>query len=632
MSGSAADEERWYPGKHIGKAVGKLGLGGARGNSSVESAVATATPAQDEDKWYPGKHIGKAASRIASAAQDGVAAVGEGLAVHVGRPVASRGSQVLQATNEALGSVAEAGGAASWAGSQLKAAGRGGARAAARAIRPVVMPIQALGSVGRVASVNALALSLPGIASAATPKVIDEIEKALREMHDGIFDVNADLDESIKSRYKVKVVLPARSGRDSSATDASAGDGAPAPAPATAISAAKQFVHASVAEPRSRLSAVQSLRISLSNVSRAVPQKTEDGGDVVVLALEVDADVEVVLHTGAVYVQADGKYCWYPTVGCWPRRLHVVGPLRVWWDVRGGVLSAIFLSPPDVCFAGATSCTGCAVPELISDALVEAVMRVVLPKLFTEDDPLHLPIEAPVALRVSAAIGDDDALSSLRGQVKHSVGVLTRFTTPVLAGGLTGSGVAVIPHFILKDAKGLVFITHLKVGLGVSATLGFGLIICKLPSGEWSAPSSIGTGGLGFGVQTGASKTDTLIILRSDDAIRAFSGRGQLKIGTDAVVAVGPIGREVTAETRMSLSAATAGFSYSHSQGLMLGVGLGAEVLTTRRIDNEEYHGLKGVTVSQILSGEVPRPDDADAKALYALVERVCRSGDPKKE
>ena len=628
MSDAAVgDEGKWYPGKY-------LGLGKAR-SSSVESTEpeAAAPAGADEGKWYPGKHIGKAASSMATAAKGGVAAVGEGLAVHIGRPVASRGSQVVQATSDAFDSVADAGvgGAASWAGSQLKAAGRGGAKAAARAIRPVVMPIQALGSVGRVASVNALAMSLPGIASSATPKVIDEIEKALREMHDGVFDVNADLDESIKSRYKVRVVLPARSGgsdRGSSTADASAADGAPASAPATAaaaVTAAKQIVHASVAEPRSRLKAVQSLRVGLSNVSRAVPQKTEDGGDVVVLALEVDADIEVLLRPGAVYVQGDGRHCWYPTVGCWPRRLHVVGPLRVWWDVRGGVLSAIFLSPPAVSFAGATSCTGCAVPERLSDALIAAVMRVVLPKLFTEDDPLHLPIEAPVALRVSAAIGDDDALSTLRGQVKHSVGVLTRFTTPVVAGGLTGSGVAVIPGYILKDARGLVFITHLKVGLGVSATLGFGLIICRLPSGGWSAPSSIATGGIGIGVQTGASKTDTLIILRSADAIRAFSGRGQLKIGTDAVVAVGPIGREVTAETRLSLSAATAGLSYSHSQGLMLGVGLGAELLTTRRIDNEEYHGVKGVTVSQILDGTVPRPDDVDAKALYALVERVCR-------
>ena len=162
------------------------------------------------------------------------------------------------------------------------------------------------------------------------------------------------------------------------------------------------------------------------------------------------------------------------------------------------------------------------------------------------------------------------------------------------------------------------------MGFGVSATFGQGLVLRRLPDGSWSAPSSIGSGGFGVGPQTGASKTDTLIILRTEEAIRTFTGRGQMKLGTDLHVAVGPVGRELTADARINRLGSTTGLSYSHSQGLYLGAALGTEVLLTRRIDNEEFYQRKGITAAEILSGSVKRPDDPDARALYKLLEGVC--------
>lgn len=39
------------------------------------------------------------------------------------------------------------------------------------------------------------------------------------------------------------------------------------------------------------------------------------------------------------------------------------------------------------------------------------------------------------------------------------------------------------------------------------ARIGSGIVIARLPGGEWSAPSCIGTGGLGIGFQAGAVST-----------------------------------------------------------------------------------------------------------------------------
>ncbi len=47
------------------------------------------------------------------------------------------------------------------------------------------------------------------------------------------------------------------------------------------------------------------------------------------------------------------------------------------------------------------------------------------------------------------------------------------------------------------------------------------------------------------GMLAGADITDYVIILNTIDALRAFSGVGQLSIGADIDVALGPIGRYV---------------------------------------------------------------------------------------
>ena len=64
----------------------------------------------------------------------------------------------------------------------------------------------------------------------------------------------------------------------------------------------------------------------------------------------------------------------------------------------------------------------------------------------------------------------------------------------------------------------------------------------------------------------GVQKTDTVIVLNTDAAVEAFTSRGQLKLGTDAAIAAGPIGRNVATEARLGDRGLAACFSYSHAQ------------------------------------------------------------------
>ena len=165
--------------------------------------------------------------------------------------------------------------------------------------------------------------------------------------------------------------------------------------------------------------------------------------------------------------------------------------------------------------------------------------------------------------------------------------------------------------------------TQVKAGFLWSGVLGNGIIIKRCPGKPmgWSAPSSVATGGVGFGFQIGAQKTDTVIVLNDDSAVRAFSGSGQLKIGADVSVAAGPVGRSVAADLRAGDKGFTGCFSYSHSQGLFAGMSLEGAVLLARDSDNKKFYG-QDLTVEAILNGGVEPP--LQASPLYAKLNELC--------
>lgn len=101
----------------------------------------------------------------------------------------------------------------------------------------------------------------------------------------------------------------------------------------------------------------------------------------------------------------------------------------------------------------------------------------------------------------------------------------------------------VIPTSILRQAHGFALFTVMKAGFIFSARAGSGVVIARLPNGGWSAPSAIGTAGLGFGGQLGAEVTEFIVVLNSKAAVRQFMAGGSAQLGGNMSVAVGPLGR-----------------------------------------------------------------------------------------
>jgi len=162
-----------------------------------------------------------------------------------------------------------------------------------------------------------------------------------------------------------------------------------------------------------------------------------------------------------------------------------------------------------------------------------------------------------------------------------------------------------IPQAVLKDAKGLAVMTVIKAGFGFSGRGGKGVVVARTKNG-WSGPSAIGTGGAGFGFQIGAEVTEFVMILNTDEAVKAFSRDVNITLGGDIGVAAGPIGRHAEA----SVTPVAAIYTYSRSQGLFAGISLEGTVIGTRNDANAAYYG-RPVTAREILSGKVASPPGA---------------------
>jgi len=118
-----------------------------------------------------------------------------------------------------------------------------------------------------------------------------------------------------------------------------------------------------------------------------------------------------------------------------------------------------------------------------------------------------------------------------------------------------------------------------------------------------------------FGLQAGGQATDFVILVMNDKGARALM-KGKAKLGADASVAAGPVGREAEASTNAAMSAQL--LSYSRAQGVFAGVSLEGSSLGPDDDANKDLYGKK-VTATEIISGQAG-PPPASAKELLAVL------------
>jgi len=188
---------------------------------------------------------------------------------------------------------------------------------------------------------------------------------------------------------------------------------------------------------------------------------------------------------------------------------------------------------------------------------------------------------------------------------------------------LTNSGTVVkeildvpddIPHDLLDKADCVVvFPSVLKAAFIVGGSYGRGAMSCRRGEdfrGSWGAPTMMALEGGSFGLQIGGEATDFVLLVMND---RGASGilTSKVKLGADASVAAGPVGRSASAETDATLRADI--LSYSRARGAFVGVSLEGSTIRPDNGANRKIYGREVPAKQIVLSRKVAIPPAAQA-------------------
>jgi SH3 domain-containing YSC84-like protein 1 len=178
-----------------------------------------------------------------------------------------------------------------------------------------------------------------------------------------------------------------------------------------------------------------------------------------------------------------------------------------------------------------------------------------------------------------------------------------------------------IPQDVIDKADCvIVYPSVLKAAFIVGASYGRGVMTCrKGPNfrGRWGAPSMMALEGASVGFQIGGQATDfVLLVMNGRGASSILSSK--VKLGGDASVSAGPVGRTASAETDVAMRAEI--LSYSRSRGAFAGISLSGSTVRPDNDANERIYGKKVAAKAIVLGGAVQ--PTADAQQLLAVLTK----------
>ena len=179
-----------------------------------------------------------------------------------------------------------------------------------------------------------------------------------------------------------------------------------------------------------------------------------------------------------------------------------------------------------------------------------------------------------------------------------------------------------VPRGIMQKAEGIaIFPSLFKGGFIVGGQRGRGILSARDPkTGAWSSPAFLTITGGSFGAQIGAQAVDLILVIQNRRGLEQLVGN-QFKIGADASVAAGPVGRDAGASTDIQMRAQI--LSYSRTRGLFAGVTLNGSTIRQDRDANDRLYGMGYRTGQVVFDGLGGMP--APVPEWKALLERYSK-------
>ncbi len=179
-----------------------------------------------------------------------------------------------------------------------------------------------------------------------------------------------------------------------------------------------------------------------------------------------------------------------------------------------------------------------------------------------------------------------------------------------------------IPRDLLNKAECVIIVPSVKkAAFVVGASYGRGVMTCRSGPewrGPWSAPAFYAIEGGSFGLQIGGQATDFVLLIMNERGAKSVL-TSKVKLGGDASVAAGPVGRTTSAETDIVMNAEI--LSWSRNKGLFAGISLSGSTLRSDDDANKNLYG-KDVNAKQIIVDKAVKTPPA-GKPLVNLLNRI---------
>src|SRR6202162_4905392 len=180
-----------------------------------------------------------------------------------------------------------------------------------------------------------------------------------------------------------------------------------------------------------------------------------------------------------------------------------------------------------------------------------------------------------------------------------------------------------IPQELLEKAECVIVIPSVrKLAFGVGADYGRGAMICRTGEhfrGPWGAPAMYALEGGSVGFQIGGEATDLILLVMNGRGMDSILS-SKVKLGADASVAAGPLGRDASADTDAWMKAEI--LSYSRSRGVFAGISLEG---STIRPDDDASADVYGhpVRAKDIVRGHDTHVTESGRHLVNVLEKRA---------
>jgi lipid-binding SYLF domain-containing protein len=175
-----------------------------------------------------------------------------------------------------------------------------------------------------------------------------------------------------------------------------------------------------------------------------------------------------------------------------------------------------------------------------------------------------------------------------------------------------------IPEDLIDKADCIiVFPSVLKAAFVIGGSYGRGAMTCRSGehfTGPWSAPTMMALEGGSVGFQLGGQATDFVLLVMNPRGAHSILS-SKVKLGGDASVAAGPLGRTANASTDVTMRAEV--LSYSRNRGLFAGLSLEGSTVRPDNDGNERIYGKKVEAESIVFKGAVAVPSAAQKMIAY---------------